>query len=201
MKCTCPRFTCPTFQSEHQTLGFKAQSGHHTVDGWSILNSTVMSLGFSWENHSTPNKPSMGKAIQNQQELSGGLIWASLDLRLNIHKGLKRKALRFLSACLCAQKETQMAEKQIPEEAYTETHWCVWRGWGSKTEALRGIFTAGWSPNLPFSHRSLSARTHTHKKATWGSNRLNLWCISPSKITTYHLCLQHNPYSIFIFLS
>lgn len=62
---------------------------------------------------------------------------ACLDPRLNIHKGLKRKALRFLSVHLCAGKETQMAENQIPEEVYTETH-CVY-----ETEVLRGIFTAG----------------------------------------------------------
>lgn len=47
VKRACPRFMCPTFLSEHQTLGFKAQPGHQTVDGWSVLNSTVMSSDFS----------------------------------------------------------------------------------------------------------------------------------------------------------
>lgn len=88
----------------------------------------------------------MRKAIQNQQELSaGGLIWASLDMKLNIHKGLKRKALRFLSVRLCARKETQMAEKQIPEEAYRDSLVCM-KGVGVQNRGAEGHFHGRMKP-------------------------------------------------------
>lgn len=62
---------------------------------------------------------------------------AFLSLRLSTHKGLKRKALIFISAYVLEKR--LLAEKQIPEEAYTETDWHMR---GVKTKAQRGIFTA-----------------------------------------------------------
>lgn len=61
-------------------------------------------------------------------------------------QGTQEKGSQILSAHLCAWKETQMAEKWIPEEAYSEMHSSVWRGGGLKNRSSEGPFHGRMEP-------------------------------------------------------